>query len=944
MRTRFTAILFFILITGITFPATAQTLKGYVYEAKTDEALIGVSIFYKDKNEQVKSTTTNEKGYYELAIPEGSCMVTFSYMGYVSVTHPVVTSKGQVATLNVYMEMQSNLLDEVVVSAGRFEQKLSEITVSMEVLKPENIVKQNATDLSVALNTIPGVDVTDKQPSIRGGSGWTYGVGSRTLVLVDGMSVLTPGVGEVNWNVIPMENVAQVEVIKGASSVLYGSSALNGIINVRTARPSVEPQTNINAYLGIYMDPKNEDYVWWGTDFWSEGKFKVNPPLRKNLLSGIRQPIYTGFDISHTRRIGNWDVSGGLDLYTNEGYRVDNYNQRVRFGGNITYHNPKNPGMNYGVSANILSNNYSGFFIWRSAQEPYVQSPLTNMSRQGNTFYIDPFFNYYNSKNETSHKVKARFYHKADAIKSNSTDKSIQDILGNMDFDMAKLPDLITYVQNWAAVIQDPQGHPDEMAKLMGIALPLLGNDATNLIDFVQNEIGAQFFPGATAPDVVDLLSWVMARLPEGGQITDVSAWINNLNNPKTKNTPPDNTNSYFIDYQFNKKLRTIQFTAGLTFDHLYNSSEVSGLHNSDNIAAYFQYDQKFFGKLNLSLGTRLEYYRVDSLYKEAETDIFGLKMPFKPVFRAGLNYELTPYTFIRASFGQGYRYPSITEKFVFKDIGGIAAYPNKNLLPESGYNAELGIKQGYKIGNFMGYVDVAGFYTYYNDMIEFQFGLFNNTTYDYVDNLLEIIDMVANGQMPGLGTRFANVSRAQIYGFDASIMGVWKINPTMQMTYNVGYTYIEPVDMDWKEKAEHQSVDPLDFKENSNDSKYLKYRQKHSFKGVLDFEWNRLTVGTNLTYKSKTLSVDYFLVDERPKTTPDVMDAVRSLIFPGLHNYWEEHNTGYFAMDFRLGVKITKDIQVWGMFNNLLNTEYTLRPMDVSPPRTFVFQVNAKF
>ena len=53
------------------------------------------------------------------------------------------------------------------------------------------------------------------------------------------MSVLSPQNGVINWNSVPLENVQQVEVIKGASSVLYGSSALNGIINIRTARPGL---------------------------------------------------------------------------------------------------------------------------------------------------------------------------------------------------------------------------------------------------------------------------------------------------------------------------------------------------------------------------------------------------------------------------------------------------------------------------------------------------------------------------------------------------------------------------------------------------------------------------------------------------------------------------------------------------------------------------------
>lgn len=109
--------------------------------------------------------------------------------------------------------------------------------------------------------------------------------------------------------------------------------------------------------------------------------------------------------------------------------------------------------------------------------------------------------------------------------------------------------------------------------------------------------------------------------------------------------------------------------------------------------------------------------------HREAETKISGPKsVPSGVPCRT--NYQLADYSFIRASAGQGYRNPSINEKYLRKDIGGVGIYPNLGIKPEKGYNAELGFKQGYKIGNFQGFVDVAGFYTEYRDMVEFQFGL----------------------------------------------------------------------------------------------------------------------------------------------------------------------------------------------------------------------------
>ncbi len=924
----------FFILTVITTGVFGQTVTGYVRDADTEEALAGVNIFYRNKD-NMAGATTDVDGRYEIKVSNGGEILNFSYLGYESQLHPVVVRKDQTVTLNVLMKQQSEMMEEVVVSAGRFDQKLSDITVSMEVIKPENIVRQNATDLSKVLNTLPGVDVTDKQPSIRGGSGWTYGVGSRSQVLVDGMSVLTPGVGEINWNTIPMENVAQVEVLKGASSVLYGSSALNGLINVRTSRPGTDPQTTVNAYLGVYLDPSNEGYVWWEKDFWHDGKFFVKPALRPNLLYGIRNPIYTSTDISHARRIGNFDVSGGLDMYTNEGFRQGDYNQRIRFGGNVTYHHPKISGLNYGLNFNYLTNNYAGFFIWRSADEPYVQSAMANMSRQGNSFYVDPFFNYVNSDKGITHRFKSRYYHKADQIFSHPTSKSITEIMTATGFDINTLPDLVTLVQSYTGM--EPLDYLQMIGESGGIP---------QLVRKIEGEL-KPFFPTAKAPDIVDFMSWAMARTPFPSSETDIAGWLLESTAPGNNNGPADDTNSAYIDYQFGKKFGSANITAGTTYEHTDMNSSVTGSHQSDNIALFVQYDQKFFNKLNLSLGMRTEYYRVDSLKREAETDIFGWKAPFKPVFRGGLNYQLAEATYIRASVGQGYRYPSLTEKFIYKDIGGISAYPNNALKPESGYNAELGIKQGYKFGDFMGFLDIAGFYTAYKDMIEFQFGLFNNSTYAYVDNMTDVIGMIMSRQTPGLGTRFTNVDNARISGFDVSINGLWNINSSAKLTYSLGYVFIEPVDPDWKEKNAEEAAkadDPLAMKEKSNDSKYLKYRQKHSLKGVFDIHRNRLTLGTNLTYKSKTLAVDYFMVDERPKDQEDVMDIVRSIIFPGLHDYWMEHNKGYFAMDARLGIRISKGIQVWLMLNNALNTEYSLRPMDVSPPRTLIFQVNAKF
>ena len=87
-------------------------------------------------------------------------------------------------------------------------------------------------------------------------------------------------------------------------------------------------------------------------------------------------------------------------------------------------------------------------------------------------------------------------------------------------------------------------------------------------------------------------------------------------------------------------------------------------------------------------------------------------------------------------------------------------------------------------------------------------------------------------------------------------------------------------------------------------------------------------------------------MVDERIQDEPDLMEYARRFIFGyedglTLHNYWLSHNTGCFTMDLRCAVRFKEHVEMQFMVNNLLNTEYSFRPMALAPPRTFVCRLN---
>ena len=915
----------FLILLIASISAWAQTsggaqmteVSGVVTDFQTREPLIGVTVC--DKNDPSKGTVTDFDGHYTLLVDtKKPTMLSFSYVGYDTETR-LVNSLTKV--LNVPLLTHNEILDDVVVTAGRFEQRSTDVTVSMEVLKPQALRSQAPTDLSATLQTLPGVEIIDKQPSIRGGGGWTYSVGSRCQVLMDGMSILNPKTGEINWNNVPLENVGQVEVIKGASSVLYGSSALNGVINVRTQRPGLKPETKISGYVGIYDNYK--DYAY----------------------TGARLPLYYGAEASHSRRVGNFDVSGAISGFKDEGFRQQSFNDRVRLGGNLTYHQPMEAGkyMTMGANVNYVANQYGDFFIWRSPKDPIHPSPLTNMGRKEHNFNIDPFWNYDDADKGISHKIRARFYLTSDNLTTPSATMTTEELAkwAVQSFDLGKVK----------GKYDEFKGYTDGglsttdalILTFQDVVIPVMNEDwlgaVQSGINLVQNGLG---YTGTVA-EMQDAVAYAMNLL---------------ANNDPTR---PELTYNGYVDYQFAKQWNSgVRLTTGVNWNHITNTANITGTHHTDNVAAYLQYDHRIADKLSLSAGMRLEYYRMDDHYKEANIQIGKWLCPVRPVFRAGLNWEIYKAGFLRASFGQGYRNPSITEKFARKDIGGVGVYPNHDIKPESGFNAEIGYKQLYKFGPITGSLDVAAFYTEYRNMIEYQFGLFRNSDFTMINSMDDVISeaqkmiddikttkSLSNAGI-GIGAQFVNVNHARIYGCEISTAGKVDIQKEMGLRYSIGYTFTEPEDMDNAKRIEEEKTytDPLQMKNKSNDSKYLKYRNKHSFKTTIDYNYKWLSLGINMMYRSKMLAVDYIMVDEREKAEPDLMEYARMFIFGyedgvSLHDYWMEHNKGVFTMDLRASVRFKEHVEVQFLINNLLNTEYSYRPMALAAPRTFVCRMN---
>ncbi len=158
-----------------------------------------------------------------------------------------------------------DLLNIEVTSVSRKRQKASQAAAAIHVLTQEDIQRAGARSLPEALRLVPGVEVAQINRhrwavSIRGFNDF---YASKLLVLIDGRSVYTPLFSGVFWNqqIVPVESIERIEVIRGPGGTLWGANAVNGVINVITKSAKESQGGQFRAVAG---DSELESYLRYG--------------------------------------------------------------------------------------------------------------------------------------------------------------------------------------------------------------------------------------------------------------------------------------------------------------------------------------------------------------------------------------------------------------------------------------------------------------------------------------------------------------------------------------------------------------------------------------------------------------------------------------------------------------------------------------------------------
>jgi len=225
------ALLIFLFVFRIVL--SQNQLSGIITVQETGDPLAGATVYIPELS---KGIVSDKKGYYKLEnLPAGTFTVEYSFMGFRTIVVKITLNEA-FFTQNVSLYSTVIQTHEVVVSSSSYTTQ-HENAVKIETLKADQILLSGHPNIIGSIAEIAGIDMITKgngisKPVIRGLSN------SNVVVLNNGVKLENYQFSEDHPFLVDEFGVGQVEVIKGPASLLYGSDAVGGIINIVPEKPA----------------------------------------------------------------------------------------------------------------------------------------------------------------------------------------------------------------------------------------------------------------------------------------------------------------------------------------------------------------------------------------------------------------------------------------------------------------------------------------------------------------------------------------------------------------------------------------------------------------------------------------------------------------------------------------------------------------------------------
>ena len=249
------------LALSVAFIASAQTSASVLIEVRAGNAAMA------DADVRVAGTAvrTDANGMVRIPVKPGSLDIAVTKDGFAPAGVTVTVPEGQ--ELKVLIELSPAEIEEsVTVSATRTNKRLEDQPMRVEVLVREEIEEKmlmTPGDIVMMLNEMGGMRVQATSPSLGAASVRVQGMKGRyTRFLSDGLPLFGE-VGGLGLLQIPPMDLAQVEVIKGTASSLYGAGAMAGVVNLISRRPGAEPEREL--MLNRSSRGATDAILWYAT-------------------------------------------------------------------------------------------------------------------------------------------------------------------------------------------------------------------------------------------------------------------------------------------------------------------------------------------------------------------------------------------------------------------------------------------------------------------------------------------------------------------------------------------------------------------------------------------------------------------------------------------------------------------------------------------------------
>ncbi len=358
------------------YSRSTGSLSGQIIDYDTKEAVIGATI--RIEGTSLGQFSNREGQFHFRSIPVGNYSLLISYVGYATQKIDVKIDENQETVINITLRQRSLIANEIVVTANKKIQSVQEVPISISIIEGRLFEERAITKLDELLKYIPSIEVNNDNISIRGSSGFAFGLGSRAILLLDGFPLLSGDNGDIKSDVFPLSLVEQIEVVKGAGSALYGASALGGVINMLTREPTDIPFISLNAHYGIYTAPRYEQWRF-SDDF---------------------QSVY-GVNFGYAKKYGIAGISLSLSSIQDEGFRL--YNDEKRNSAFIRSNFALSNFTNLIVTGLLATNNRADWVYWQSLDSATRPPTTTDFNNRINS-------NKYSLFSELRHIISAQHF------------------------------------------------------------------------------------------------------------------------------------------------------------------------------------------------------------------------------------------------------------------------------------------------------------------------------------------------------------------------------------------------------------------------------------------------------------------------------------------------------------------------------------------------------